>query len=104
MRDKYGIEVVVCDQPRDVYRRADIVAALTDLAAVSVLNGEWIEKGTHILSVGGGSGRPDDATLGKVDRYMRFGRAPAPFGLPEMQIDDEFIAYRLTPRAARISP
>jgi ornithine cyclodeaminase/alanine dehydrogenase-like protein (mu-crystallin family) len=96
VRDKYGIEVVVCDNPRDVYRGADIVAALTD-SAVTVLNGDWIEKGTHILSVGGGSGRPDDATLQKVDRYMRFGRAPAPFGLPEMQIDDEFIAYRADP-------
>ena len=31
VRDKYGIEVVVCDNPRDVYRRADIVAALTQL-------------------------------------------------------------------------
>jgi hypothetical protein len=47
--------------------------------------------------VGGGSGRPDDATLQKVDRYMRFGRAPAPFGLPTMQIDDEFITYRADP-------
>ena len=96
MREQYGIEVIVCTQPREIYRGADIVAALTD-SAIPVLNGEWIEKGTHIVSVGGGSGRPDDRTLQKVDRYLRFGRAPAPVGLPEMQIDDEYIAYRAEP-------
>jgi alanine dehydrogenase len=96
VRERYGIEVVVCNQPRDIYRGADIVAALTD-SAVPVLDGEWIEPGTHIVSVGGGSGRPDDRTLAKVDRYLRFGRAPAPVGLPQMQIDDEFIAYRAEP-------
>jgi len=62
VRERFRIEVNVCDNPRDAYRGADILAALTD-SAVPVLNGAWIEKGTHIISVGGGSGRPDDATL-----------------------------------------
>ena len=81
MREKYKIEVVVCDQPRDIYRGADIVAALTD-SAVKVLNGDCVEKGTHVVSVGGG-GKVDDQTLAKVDLGERARRdqidLPVPF-------------------------
>jgi alanine dehydrogenase len=92
MRDKFGIEVAVCDKPRDVYRGADIVAALTD-SAVPVLTGEWIEPGAHIVSVGGGGGRPPEDTLARVDVYFRFGTAPAPWGLPDMRLADEYVTY-----------
>ena len=92
MRDKFGIEVVVCDNPRDVYRGADIVAALTD-SAVPVLTGEWIEPGAHIVSVGGGGGRPPEDTLARVDVYFRFGNAPAPWGLPDLRLADEYVTY-----------
>jgi ornithine cyclodeaminase/alanine dehydrogenase-like protein (mu-crystallin family) len=94
MRAKHGIEVVVCDDPRDIYRGADIVAALTD-SAVPVLNGEWVEEGTHVVSIGGS--RPDQATLAKIDVYMRFGNAPAPYGQPEMALEDEFVIYFACP-------
>ena len=96
MRAKYGIEVVVCDNPRDVYRGADIVAGVTD-SAVPVLNGALIEKGAHVVNVGGGGGRPDGKTLNKVDVYLRFGNAPAPWGLPEMALEDEYITYAAQP-------
>lgn len=92
MRDKYGIEVVVCDSPEDAYKGADIVAALTD-SAVPVLDGACVEKGQHIVSVGGGGGRPDEATLAKVDLYLRFGTAPAPWTRPEFGVPDEYITY-----------
>jgi alanine dehydrogenase len=95
VRAKYGIEVMVCDDPRDVYRGADIVAALTD-SAVPVLNGEWLEEGCHVVNVGGG-GRPDAATVDRVDAYFRFGNAPAPWGLPELALDDEYITYAARP-------
>ena len=94
MRAKYGLEVTVCDTPRDVYKGADIVAALTD-SAVPVLNGEWLEKGTHVINVGGG--QPDKATLAKTDVYFRFGNAPGPWGLPEMALSDEYITYAAKP-------
>jgi alanine dehydrogenase len=94
MRQKYGIEVVVCDNARDVYRGADIVASLTD-SAVPVLNGDWVEEGCHVVNVGGG--HPDPKTLDKVDVYLRFGSAPAPWGRPEMQLDDEYITYAAEP-------
>ncbi len=51
MRRKHGIEVVVCEDPRDVYRGADIVAGCTS-SSVPVLRGEWLEPGQHILNVG----------------------------------------------------
>jgi alanine dehydrogenase len=96
MRAKYGLDVTVCDNPRDVYRGADIVAGVTD-SAVPVLNGEWVEPGTHIINVGGGGGKPDQATLDKVDVYFRFGDAPGPWGEPDMELGDEYITYAAQP-------
>jgi ornithine cyclodeaminase/alanine dehydrogenase-like protein (mu-crystallin family) len=95
MRAKHGVEVKVCDNPRDIYKGADIVAGLTD-SAVPVLNGEWVEKGTHVINVGAG-GAPDEATMRKIDVYFRFGNAPAPWGLPEMALADEYVTYAARP-------
>lgn len=92
MREKFGIEVIVCERPEDIYRGSDIVAALTD-SAVPVLNGALLEKGSHVISVGGGGGRPDDPTLERIDVYLRFGTAPPPWSKPEMVVEDEYIAY-----------
>ncbi len=94
MQRTYGIEAKACDNPRDIYRGADIVAALTD-SAVPVLDGEWIEPGTHVVNVGGVT--PDAGTLAKVDAYLRFGNAPGPFGHPEMALEDEYITYAAQP-------
>jgi ornithine cyclodeaminase/alanine dehydrogenase-like protein (mu-crystallin family) len=95
MRAKHGIEMVVCDNPRDVYKGADIVAGLTD-SAVPVLNGEWIEKGSHVLNVGG-RGQPNWGVLDRIDTYLRFGSAPAPWGIPELGLDDEYITWAALP-------
>ena len=61
MAAKYNIEVKVCDQPEDVYKGAHILAALTD-SAVEVTDGSLLEKGAHIVVVGG-SGKPDAESL-----------------------------------------
>ncbi len=95
MRAKHGIEVVVCDNPRDIYKGADIVAGLTD-SAVPVLTAEWIEPGTHVVNVGAG-GIPDEATLTRIDAYLRFGDAPAPWGRPELELADEYLTYAAKP-------
>jgi alanine dehydrogenase len=97
MARKYNIEVKVCDRPEDIYKGAHIVAALTD-SAVPVLDGALLEKGTHIVNIGG-SGVPDDATMKRVDRYLRFGDAPKPIGAPPLPIDDENIAWEARPSA-----
>ena len=95
MADKYGIEVKVCDKPEDIYKGADIVAGCTD-SAVPVIDGSRIEKGTHITNIGGG-GRPDRSALDRVDVYLRFGNAPAPWGLPQFAVADEYLTYAAQP-------
>src|SRR5947199_615776 len=82
MAAKYNIEVKVCDRPEDVYKGAHILAALTD-SAVEVTDGSLIEKGTHIVVVGG-TGKRDPQSMQRVDVYLRFGHAPSPVGRPEL--------------------
>jgi alanine dehydrogenase len=94
MKAKYGIETLPLDNPLDVYRGADILAGCTD-ANVPVILGKYVEKGTHMISVGG---RPDEEAFQKVDRYLRLGNATPPVGHPEVK--DEFMTYA----APRISP
>lgn len=96
MREKHRLEVVVCDNPRDVYRGADIIAGCTN-SSVPVIVGEWLEPGQHIINVGGGTGMPDKDVQDRIDVYFRFGNAPAPEGLPQMQLDDEWITYTARP-------
>jgi alanine dehydrogenase len=101
MATKYDIEVMPCDRPDDIYKGADIVAALTD-SAVPVLDGTRLEPGTHIVNIGG-SGRIDAESLRRIDVYLRFGDAPAPVGRPELAIDDEFLAWEARPGSHRHS-
>jgi len=96
MRQKHKLEVVVCDNPRDAYRGADIVAGCTN-AALPVIKGEWLEPGQHVLNVGGGTGMPDKDVQDRIDVYFRFGSPPAPEGLPQMKVDDEWITYTARP-------
>jgi len=95
MAAKYNIEVKVCNRPEDVYKGAHILAALTD-SAVEVTDGTLLEKGTHIVTVGG-SGKPDPESLKRVDVYLRFGDTPAPVGRPELATDAEHIGYEARP-------
>ena len=90
---RYGLDVQVCESPREVYRGAHIVASLTD-STVPVLDGSFLEPGAHVVNIGGG-GLPDAETLKRVDVYLRFGNAPAPLGRTEM--DDEYLAWAARP-------
>ena len=89
--EKYGIETMPCARPEEIYEGADIVAACTD-SAVPVLDGRRLEKGTHVINIGG-SGTPDAATLGRVEVYLRFGDAPAPASRSDLHLDDEHIGW-----------
>jgi alanine dehydrogenase len=95
MSATYNIEVEVCDKPEQIYKGAHIVAALTD-SAVPVLDGARLEKGAHIVNIGG-SGKPDAESLRRVDVYLRFGDAPAPIGRPELGVEDEYLAWEARP-------
>jgi ornithine cyclodeaminase/alanine dehydrogenase-like protein (mu-crystallin family) len=93
--EKYGLEVKVCDSPDQIYRDADIVAALTD-SAVSLLDGPRIEKGAHIVAPGHGGGIKDKKVLDRIDLYLRFGNATTPWGA-EQATDDEYMTYAARP-------
>jgi alanine dehydrogenase len=95
MGRKYNIEVQVCDRPEAVYKGAHILAGLTD-SALPVLDGSYLEKGTHIVNIGG-SGSVDSKSMDRVDVYLRFGDAPAPLGRPEFAIDDEYLGWEARP-------
>ena len=94
MRAKHGLEVAVCDAPEQVYRGAHIVAALTD-STLPVLDGRHLERGTHLVNIGGG-GLPDEESLARVDVYLRFGSTPAPWGRAEA-LDDEYLVWAAKP-------
>jgi ornithine cyclodeaminase/alanine dehydrogenase-like protein (mu-crystallin family) len=95
MAARYGIEAIACDAPEQIYRGAHIVAAVTD-SAVPVTDGACLEKGQHILNIGGG-GTPDAASLKRVDVYFRFGTAPAPIGRADFMLDDENLGWEARP-------
>ena len=91
--EQLGIEVIPLERPEDVYKGAHIVAGCTD-SAVPIILGKWLEEGTHITCIGG---EPDEETLRRIDVSLRLGDAPAPWGLPEMGLADEYITYAAMP-------
>jgi alanine dehydrogenase len=99
MAQVHGIDVKICDRPEDIYQGADIVAACTD-SAVPVLDGTCLEKGAHVINIGG-SGVPDEETLKRIDVYLRFGDAPAPASRPGLVFDDEHIGWEARPEIAK---
>jgi alanine dehydrogenase len=98
MAETYSIEVEVCDSPEQIYKGAHIVASLTD-SAVQMMDGAHLEKGAHIVVIGG-SGIPDEASLKRVDAYLRFGDAPAPVGQPDFAVDHN-MAWEARPSAPK---
>ncbi len=83
------IETVVCDNPADVYRGADILSVCTDGGfkenpgpIPSAHLGRYLEPGTHVTSI---YGPLDEDTIRRVDRALVFGFSPAPVGHPDLQ-------------------
>jgi ornithine cyclodeaminase/alanine dehydrogenase-like protein (mu-crystallin family) len=87
IRERYGIETIPLDHPLDVYMGAHILAGCTD-ATIAIILGKYVEKGTHILSIGG---RPDEETFQRIDRFLRLGNATPP--LNQGVVTDEFLVY-----------
>jgi len=91
IRSRHPLEVIACDAPEQVYRGAQILAAVTD-SAVPVGDGRCLEPGTHLINIGGG-GLPDAASIARVDVYLRFGDAPPPTSRPDLALDDEHLTW-----------
>jgi alanine dehydrogenase len=93
MRERFGLDVVAVDEPRDAFRGADVVMGCTD-AAADVIVGDWLEPGTHVTSIGG---RPDPRAKERFDVWLRLGTVPAPMQDPTWRPTDEYLAYRAVP-------
>jgi ornithine cyclodeaminase/alanine dehydrogenase-like protein (mu-crystallin family) len=88
MEAKYGIQTEALDNSEDVYDGVDILCSCTD-ARVAVIQGRFVQKGTHITSIGG---RPDQETFGRIDRFLRLGNATPAMG-QKTEAVDEFFRY-----------
>lgn len=96
MAERYGVEAVAVDDPREVYRDVDILCGCTDVAG-ELIRGDWLEPGTHVTCIGG---RPDRATYARVDTWLRLGTAPAPRNDADWRPSDENLVYAARPDAA----
>jgi alanine dehydrogenase len=93
MSERYDIDVVAVDEPREAFRGADVVTGCTDSAS-EVIIGDWLEPGTHVTSIGG---KPDKRARERYDVWLRLGTCPPPVNDPTWQPTDEFLAYRAVP-------
>jgi len=93
MTEQFDVEAVPLSDPDQVYKGADIIAGCTD-SAVDIIKGKAVEEGTHITSIGG---RPDAETFARVDVSLRLGTSPAPWGLDDLGLPDEYITYAARP-------
>jgi alanine dehydrogenase len=75
--ENYGLNVKPMDNPRDVYKGADIMAGCTD-SAVPIVIGKWLEEGAHVTCVGG---KPDQDTINRIDVPLRLGTRAGAVGL-----------------------
>lgn len=87
MQKRFGIDVVILDDPHAVYKGAHILAECTN-ASGSVIEGARIEKGTHVISIGR---RLDHAAFNRIDRSLRLGNATPPKG--HDVVTDEHLSY-----------
>ncbi len=93
MELKYNIKAIPLENPEDVYEGADIVAGCTD-ATLPVIKGSFLRKGQHVVNIGPSL---EKAAIDRVSRFLRIGSAPAPVGLEEFGVHDEYIAYQALP-------
>jgi alanine dehydrogenase len=87
IRSRFGIEVVILNDPLAIYKGAEILAECTN-AGGSVIEGDLIESGTHVVSIGR---RLDNATFDRIDRSLRLGNATPPKG--HASVTDEHLSY-----------
>ena len=92
MRTKLGIEIEVCDNPRDAIKGVDIVSSATD-SMKPVYDADWLEPGQHVTNLG--RREMPDAAGDRFDVVVRQGTA----GL-QMRQTERFQAERgLSPAA-----
>jgi alanine dehydrogenase len=89
MAKTHGIVTVAVDTPEAVYKDADIVSSCAS-AIGPVIQGRYLEPGMHVTCIGG---TLDDEANAKVHRALRFGLAPAPAELPDLEFQGECLTF-----------
>jgi len=71
MSRKFGIDVIVTENAREVAKNSDILILATT-SKVPVISGDWIKEGTHVNSVGwvGREGRELDSKTVKMSKLV----------------------------------
>lgn len=72
MREKLGIDVEVCNTPRDAVNGADIVASATN-SMKPVYEADWLEPGQHVTNLG--RREMPEAAIDRFDVVIRQGTA-----------------------------
>ena len=85
MAERFGVDAVPVDDPRQAHQGADILASCTN-SNEPVVIGRWLEPGTHITNVRMGR-EQDEETVRRIDVALRLGAPPAPLGHPELFFD-----------------
>jgi len=72
MEQKLGIEIKVCNKPRDVLKGADIVSTATS-SMQPVYDADWLEPGQHVTNLG--RREMPEAAIERFDVVIRQGTA-----------------------------
>ena len=72
MKQKLGIEIKVCNKPRDVLKGADIVSTATS-SMQPVYDADWLEPGQHVTNLG--RREMPEAAIERFDVVIRQGTA-----------------------------
>jgi ornithine cyclodeaminase/alanine dehydrogenase-like protein (mu-crystallin family) len=89
MAEIHSVEAVAVDAPEAAYAGADIVSSCAS-AIGPVIFGKHLMPGMHVTCIGG---TLDPMANGKVDRALRFGLAPAPSELPDLNFTNECLTF-----------
>ena len=89
MAERHGIEAVAVDSPEAVAAQADILSSCAS-AVGPMIAGRYLRPGQHVTCIGGTLDAQADAM---IDVALRFGLAPAPAEIPDVQVEDECLSF-----------
>lgn len=89
MAECHGIDAQAVDGPEAVAAQADIFGSCAS-AVGPMIAGRLLRPGQHVTCIGGTLDPEADA---RIDIALRFGLAPAPVEIPDVQVEDECLSF-----------
>ncbi len=89
MAGRHGIDAQAVDGPEAVAAQADILSSCAS-AVGPMIAGRLLRPGQHVTCIGGTLDPEADA---RIDLALRFGLAPAPVEIPDVQVEDECLSF-----------